>query len=337
MHYRVVRALLAYLAGRDLSPDILCALIGVKPEELEQDGFMPGIQLDRLWANAVALTKDERLGLHFGEYMQIAALGVVGQVIQSSRTVGEALEHAVEYVGTLMDFFTMEVETGPRNKIKICFLPNTSSKESYPKAFQQIMDACLVVTLHELDGLVWKKIQPDLVRMPFKKVEQPEEYYRLLRTDHIVHSAEYSIILDGVYKDLPLITANYELQKVLLECLNQKAPAPKTFSEQIEYHLMRNAYLGIPSLEDMAANLHTSARSLQRKLQQEGGSYQQLALNCKKKLAQHFLSSGTYPVKEVSYLLGFEEFSSFSRAFKQWTGKSPVDFQRSSKAPAAIV
>ncbi len=331
MNYRVVRALLAYLAERDISPGYLCRLVGIKQAELDQEVFMPAIQVNQLWANAIALSGDEHLGLHFGEYMQLAALGIIGQVLQSSRTVGEALRHAAERVGTLIDFFTMEVEVGSRNKIKLCFYPNTSLQQSCPIAFSQVIDLCMVFTLHEMDGLVWKKIQPDLVRMPFKKVVHVEEYYRLFRTEHIVHGTEYCIVLDGGYKDLPLISANFELQKLLLEKLQQEGPKPQTFSQKIEYHLMRNAYLGIPSLEDMAANLHTSARSLQRKLQQEGGSYQQLALNCKKQLAQHFLSAGTYPVKEVSYLLGFEEFSSFSRAFKQWTGKSPVDYQRTCK------
>lgn len=331
MNYRVVRALLAYLAERDIAPEYLCQLVGIKETELDQDAFMPAIQVNQLWANAIAISGDDQLGLHFGEYMQLAALGVVGQVLQSSRTVGEALRHAADMVGTLIDFFSMEIEIGARNKIKLCFLPNTSLQVSCPVAFAQIMDACMVFTLHEMDGLIWKKIQPDLVRMPFKKVEHPQEYYRLFRTEQIVHSTEYCIVLDGAYRDLPLISANFELQKLLLDKIHQESTKPQTFSQKIEYHLMRNAYLGVPSLEDMAANLHTSARSLQRKLQQEGGSYQQLALNCKKKLAQHFLSAGTYPVKEVSYLLGFEEFSSFSRAFKQWTGKSPVDYQRTCK------
>ena len=69
-------------------------------------------------------------------------------------------------------------------------------------------------------------------------------------------------------------------------------------------------------------------RAFQRKLQEEGVSFQQLADSVRKSIAMHYLQSGNYPVKEVSYILGYNELSAFTRAFKRWTGKTPVDFQK---------
>ncbi|MGV3557324.1 helix-turn-helix domain-containing protein [Larkinella arboricola] len=98
--------------------------------------------------------------------------------------------------------------------------------------------------------------------------------------------------------------------------------------ERIRSYLLTNAYLGVPTLEQMAANFNTSPRSLQRKLQDEGVTYQQVADSIRKSLALNYLSSGTYPVKEISYILGYNELSAFSRAFKRWTGTTPGHYQK---------
>ena len=102
----------------------------------------------------------------------------------------------------------------------------------------------------------------------------------------------------------------------------------KSVSERIRTFLLANAYLGIPSLDYMAANLNSSTRNLQRKLQKEGLTYQQLADSVRKSLALHYLDSGKHPVKEISYILGYNETSAFTRAFKRWTGTAPMDYRR---------
>ena len=99
-------------------------------------------------------------------------------------------------------------------------------------------------------------------------------------------------------------------------------------SERIINYLTANAYLGISSLDEIAENFNTSPRTLQRKLQEEGVSFQQLADSVRKSIAMHYLQLGNHPMKEVSYMLGYNELSAFTRAFKRWTGKTPMDFQK---------
>ena len=138
--------------------------------------------------------------------------------------------------------------------------------------------------------------------------------------------------LTGVIGMSPILTANYELQQILLQ---KAASMVNTFgtgqllNERILNFFIANAYLGIPTLEEIAANFNTSSRSLQRKLQDEGVTYQQLADSIRKSLALNYLESGKYPIKEISYLLGYNELSAFSRAFKRWTGTTPVTYQKS--------
>jgi len=66
-----------------------------------------------------------------------------------------------------------------------------------------------------------------------------------------------------------------------------------------------------------------STRTLQRRLSEEGFTYKQLLESVRHTLAEQYIRDERLSLNEISYLLGFSEQSSFSRAFKRWTGKSP--------------
>ncbi len=103
--------LLAYLVQRDVSLEQLSQLTGTDLKHVAQKTTeRPTLkQLEDLWRNAVHLTGDPLLGLHFGESLQLAALGAVGQLIQTSRTIGEALTQAAAFTGLVTDLLTLHI------------------------------------------------------------------------------------------------------------------------------------------------------------------------------------------------------------------------------------
>ncbi len=84
---------------------------------------------------------------------------------------------------------------------------------------------------------------------------------------------------------------------------------------------------GPPNQQRIAADMNLSHRTLQRKLKDEGASFADLLKNTRLELAQKYLGQGHRSVVETAYLLGFSEPSTFSRAFKQWTGQAPAEFR----------
>lgn len=325
----LARAFLAYATQRDLAPEYLCRQSGIDFDGLSR-GRTVGIsdkQFNDLWINAARLSGDDYFGLHFGESLQLSALGTVGGIIQSARTVGEALMQASSLLGLITDLYSLEVVLA-KNKIRVRFRPDIVKANGHPASRHQI-DAGMMFLLHEMDALLLKKIRPETVKRPLKDMPDREEYQRLLRVQHITTGSDYLFIFPGEYWDLPIITADYSLQRLLLARLEREAGAKgNNLQGKIEKYIKANAYLGIPTLEDIAANFNTSSRSLQRRLKEEGFTYQQLTASCRMSLALYYLESGTYPIKEVSYMLGYNELSSFSKAFKKWTGKTPMHYQK---------
>jgi AraC-like DNA-binding protein len=78
-----------------------------------------------------------------------------------------------------------------------------------------------------------------------------------------------------------------------------------------------------------------SARTLHRRLAEAGTSFEKLLDETRRELAAEYVRRTDYSVGEVAYLLGFAETSSFNRAFRRWTGKSPSEFRRAEPTGAA--
>lgn len=95
---------------------------------------------------------------------------------------------------------------------------------------------------------------------------------------------------------------------------------------QVRQHLLGGLGL-IASLEDMAAALHMSARSLRRKLDAEGTSYRAVLEDARRQMADQLLSSTTMKIEEMAVHLGYADTASFTRAFRRWHGTSPGQYR----------
>lgn len=326
-----VQNLLSYAAKRDVPAPELCRLSGIDLQALQNNAAFDCTpkQENDLWSHASRLTNDKLFGLHFGESVQIVALGIVGDIIKSSSTVGEAVTLATQLTHLITDLFHLKL-TRTDTTFTIHFIPNHHNQESPSLLFLQTMDFFMAFVIHEMDGLLLQKIKPVAVSYS-NALADVYEYERVFRC-RPVQKGEYAITFDNKFWSEPVLTHNYELQSLLLKKANysQQPDNEQSFHSKIYNYLLGNSYLGIASLETIAANFNVSARWLQRKLKDEGVNYQQLADEVRKSLALHYLSSGNYPVKEISYILGYNEISAFNRAFKRWTGTTPVSYQKKS-------
>ncbi len=92
---------------------------------------------------------------------------------------------------------------------------------------------------------------------------------------------------------------------------------------------------GKTSLAALAEAHHTSPRSLQRRLSEQGTSFQQLLDNTRQHLAEGHLRDAKLDLAEIVLLLGYSEQSAFTRAFRSWTGLAPAQWRRQQLKVAA--
>ena len=94
-------------------------------------------------------------------------------------------------------------------------------------------------------------------------------------------------------------------------------------------HVLERLPSGAPTQAEIARRLAVSTRTLHRRLAQAGTSFEELLDETRRELAIGYLQRTEYSIADVAYLLGFAQVSSFDRAFRRWTGRSP----RESRGP----
>jgi AraC-like DNA-binding protein len=134
------------------------------------------------------------------------------------------------------------------------------------------------------------------------------------------------LVFDAASLGLPFATHNEDLLVALLPELDAGLAASEqdqSLADEVDAVLARSIQGQRPSVQSLARELGMSARTLQRRLTQDGTSYQQ-RLDCtRQRLARRMLRSTDLALGEIAYFLGFEEVNSFWRAFNQWEGVTP--------------
>jgi AraC-like DNA-binding protein len=117
------------------------------------------------------------------------------------------------------------------------------------------------------------------------------------------------------------------LKQYLERVLNEMPPEDDllTSVRRAIGELMRD---GDPKLTRVAKKIAISPRTLQRRLKEYGVDFKKLMDDTRRRFALNYLRARKNTLTEVAYLLGYSELSAFNRAFKRWTGSTPLAYRR---------
>ena len=99
--------------------------------------------------------------------------------------------------------------------------------------------------------------------------------------------------------------------------------------------LLETMAVGNPNALDIARQLGMGRRTLQRRLSDEGTSFQGVVADTRQQMAQYFLTTTDLSGEDISYLLGYDKPGSFYRAFQRWTGTTPMKLREQAAATAS--
>lgn len=142
-----------------------------------------------------------------------------------------------------------------------------------------------------------------------------------------------SISFSASDAELPFLTANDAIWQVFEPDLRRRlAELDETAStsERVRALLLESLPSGQASMDSIAGRMAMSKRTLQRRLGEDGVTFQSLVNQTREALARHYLSRTTLSNGEISFLLGFEDPNSFFRAFHDWTGCTPDELRHGS-------
>lgn len=107
-----------------------------------------------------------------------------------------------------------------------------------------------------------------------------------------------------------------------------------SLGKRVSIQISQSLSEGVPTISDVAGRLGMSGRTLQRRLSDQGYTFQFLIDEARRHLAQRLLEQTEYGLAEIAYLTGFSEQSAFTRAFKRWAGQTPRSFRIEAQSTA---
>lgn len=135
-----------------------------------------------------------------------------------------------------------------------------------------------------------------------------------------------ALVLKSADLDRPFPGHNPELLELLTPALGSalgEIQARSSIREQVKIVLKRSLASGRPELSDVAADMGLSERTLQRRITEEGATLRELLIEARQELGRQLLSDPAAEIDEVACLLGYQDASSFYRAFRDWEGVTP--------------
>jgi len=274
---------------------------------------------------------DEHLGPGFsvrvGQQMKIDDYGVLGLSWRTCSKAGEIFERNERYFKLLSNTYVFKVEQ-ERKFSQIHLL-----REPHRRGVELSNEATFSATVVVLRAMTEKEIFP--VRVAFKHAPPKNivDYEKAFQCPVLFNQSSYTITYTT--SDLETRTAKadaninaYLVERVEEETKGIQVPTNKLKSD-LEKLIQDALPSGIPNLTQLGENLGMSNRTLTRRLSENSIKFRDLVKDTQQNLSTDLLKNSSRSVGEIAFLTGFSEQSAFNRAFKRWTGKSPVEYRKS--------
>ena len=303
----------------------LFAELGLDYEALrDPDARFPQDAMTQLWQRAVGLTGNTAIGLNLAQVMRPGAMHVVGYALMSSATLKESFERLVRYQRIIAEGADLSFKP-EANGYRLTL---TIHGDHLPPA-RQSAEGSLASSLAFCRWLTGRPLDPLEASFEGPAPDDLAPYKRLFQCPLSFGAARHSLLFRHADLDVPLPTANSELANLHDRFAGQYLArfADSQVTHRTRQWLCRLLPEGEPRRDVVAQLLHLSERTLQRRLHDEGTTFQQLLDDTRRTLAEQYLARPDLALLEIAYLLGFADPSNFFRAFKRWHAKTPGEYR----------
>lgn len=195
---------------------------------------------------------------------------------------------------------------------------------------RHIDECAMAETIEALRYMTGEPVRPRVVRFRHAAPPDTREHEALFRAPLEFEAPHTELELDDAVLALPMRGAHEVFREVFeREVERALAERPRARALAAQVRSLLGGALDAPedALGRIARALRTSRRTLQRRLQDEGTSFGDLLREVRVEHAERDLARGV-PIKQIAARLGYAEPSTFHRAFKRWTGRTPDERRR---------
>ncbi len=324
----ITRLACARLRGRGRDVETILSKAGLTIAEIDD----PSVRLEahaqiKVLDLAAEALGDELFGFHLARDFDLREIGLVYYVMASSERLADALDNAARYSGIVNEGVRLRCDGSGAVSIRLDYVGVDRPRDRHHAEFW-------MVTLIRLCRKVTEsRLVPRYVRVRHRRPGLPADVRSFFGTDVAFGCETDEIGLAAPIASLPIVGRDTYLNRLLRRYADDALPRPSgrsaSMRSKIEKVLPELLPHGKAGVAEVARRLGTSSRTLSRKLQEEETGLAEIRDELRAVLARRYLADHALPVSEVAWLLGYREVSSFTHAFRRWSGTTPRQFRQS--------
>lgn len=283
-------------------------------------------QYSRLILNAKKLSNNPALGLEFGVVLGLNLHGILGSGALTSTSIYEALSFITKYKSVISPVTHLTLQSNnEKNEVTLTVEPSLDSG-TLLTFFQETILSCLYYCGKKITKTNYLPVdfffsypEPAYIK-GYEKYLNGNLKFNATRTEFCYNKSTLKAsmpfsnasIVDATQEDIQQQFADIQDKKGLLTVIRLHLKEQKT---------------RLPTLDNIAEKLNTSASTLKRTLSQHNTNYQEILDEVRKDLACTYLTKEDIPIALIAEKLHFSQISNFRKAFKRWTGHTPQDYR----------
>ena len=293
----------------------------------DPERYLPAGAMQSVWMRALEMTRDDCLGLHLAMAAPIDSFDVHAYAMISSQTLRDAFVRACRYQRLVNEGTALTLSEDSRGGVLRHAL---ASGASVPRQPAEFLAATWVRIGRLVTGTEWN---PSGVFFAHERPRDISEHVSIFRS--APHFSSGRTALQVTTDTLSLASARPDatlaglLDRYALSVLDRR-PTVTTMSGRVRAWLVESHGAGTPTTTRVAKAMEMSARTMHRKLADEGTTFRVVLDQFRHETAVTLLDTRRHTIAEVAFLLGYSELSAFYRAFRRWTGRSPARLRDSS-------
>jgi AraC-like DNA-binding protein len=304
----------------------LSAAAGMTPSELmAPPARVPAATFWSLWREAERLSGDPSLGLHLAQAVPLAAqAGLVGQLAAVSETGLDALRNIARYSRIISDRLRGDLREHGSTLIVEFRLDGVGDATA-----RHVYEGIVAGSWRLLTETIVGDLPPAAVSLRHPPPPDVAPYEQFFGCPVEFRAASYELRLPLELLRQPMVAAQPRAESRLQDLLESelRTLAPEltvAVAEQVRAALEEHER---PTQASIARRLGVGQRTLQRRLHDEGSSFRKIVDREHRELALALLGQPGRRVIDVAQAAGFDDATSFAKAFRRWTGESPSAYR----------
>jgi AraC-like DNA-binding protein len=290
------------------------------------EGFIACADFARLLEEIAQATGDACFGLHFGERSNPKNIGPFAYAVLNSPTIAAACATASRYLHVHNQ--ALQPSLNVDSKLAHFAFSYSNVGLDNPSQFSEFTMAGVLNTFRIMAGSHWA---PREIQFAHEAPESITEHQRVFGAPVIFRCANNAMVMEREFLDRTIPAADHRLYEIMnryLDDVLHRMPREDGIVTTIQKAIGESLKDGTPKLARVAKSMAVSPRTLQRRLEKHGLDFKKLVHDTRHQFALEYLKDEENTLTQIAFLLGYSEVSAFNRAFKHWTGSTPLDYRR---------